>query len=45
MTIFLILALICFGLATFNVQAGPVNLTAAGLFFFVLSSVAPVFIK
>jgi hypothetical protein len=38
--LFLILALICFVIATFNL-ASPVNMTALGLVFVVLSMMAP----
>ena len=42
--LFLILALICFLVATFNLAA-PVNMTALGLVFFVLSELIPAFVK
>ncbi len=37
--IFLIVALVLFGIAAFNVATGRINLIAAGLFFTVLAQV------
>lgn len=43
-SVFLILALVCFLVATFNVPA-PINLVALGLAFAVLAHLTPIFIR
>jgi hypothetical protein len=39
--IFLIIALVLFGIAAFGVASGRINLVAAGLFFVTLAQVVP----
>ena len=44
LSLFLILALICFVIATFNL-ASPVNMVALGLVFVVLAQLIPIFVR